>query len=180
MEGTGVHEFTLTDARGAEHSYLVQEHPAGDGCAIFYELMGLGMPTLLGLLGAALKSEELIRDVLAAMSAKSDEDAPPFDWQDLARKLGELELEKVGQEIGRALATGKAPALTRALLSKTHRDGKLLNGAAFDLAYQANYWEMVRAIFKVCQVNRFLGDFSTLPSSPLEKRPASATPLPVS
>lgn len=174
LAGTGAHTFQLTDAQGQTHDYLVTEHPAGEGVEIFYQLMGLGAPTLTGLLGAALKAEDLLGALFDALTS-SDETARQLDTSDLAKLLGDLNLEQVGQEIGRALGTGKAPALTRALLKHTHRDGQPL-AKVFDRAYQANYWELMQLIWKVCQVNRFFPDSSTL----LDSMPVKVAAAPAS
>lgn len=160
MEHTGVHQFELTDRDGISHAYLVTEHPAGEGMDIMYALLGLGAPTVLGLAGAALRSEEVLGAVMAAFSA----DAPNLGVPELVRMLAELDLSSVGLEVSRALGTGRAPELTRKVLSRTHRDGKPL-AQHLDVAYQANYAELLQAVWKVCSINRFFPVPSTSASS---------------
>lgn len=174
---TGVHQFTLTDARGREHSYVVTEHPAGEGMEVMFALLALGAPTLLGLTGAALKSEEMLGAVMQALSG--DASAPGSgDASDLARMLSDLDLEAVGRELGAALGTGRAPELTRKVLSRVHRDGKPLM-SVFDLAYQANYFELLYAIWKVCSINRFFPVPSTSSSDSSGATRAAPTLPPV-
>jgi hypothetical protein len=151
VENTGTHTFQLADARGASHDYLVMEHPAGEGMAIMYELLALGAPTVLGLASAALRSEELLRAIVEALSG----DAPALGASDLGKMLAGLDLAGIGPEIERALGTGRAPSLTRKVLAHAFRDGKPLAGTGLDLAYQANYAELLTAVWKVCSINRF-------------------------
>ena len=173
MENTGVHSFQLTDARGDPHDYLVAEHPAGDGMTILYELLGLGIPSVIGLIGAALKSEDLLGAVLDAVGGGKLE----FGAAQLSHALSEIDFSKVGPEIRIALGTGKAPALTRQILSRTHRDGKpLRDDAHFNLAFQANYGELLRLIWKVCSINRFFQGLSTSLGSSNELETPSPPP----
>lgn len=153
----GVHTFTLKDRNGADHSYLVTEHPAGDGMAVLYDLISLGAGPVLTLCGAALRSDEVLRSVVAALG----DDAPAFGVADLAKLVGGVNLDQVGTALGAALATGRGPALTRRILSRTHRDGKSLDGVGLDLAYQANYREMMTAVWKVCAINGFFPELGT-------------------
>lgn len=161
---TGVHQFVLADRDGHPHQYIVMEHPAGEGMAIMYALLGLGAPTVLGLAGAAMRSEKILAAVVQALGGDDDGEATGADTAELVRMLSELDLGSVGAELGRALATGRAPELTRQVLSRTHRDGQPL-ARDFDLAYQANYGELLAAVWKVCQINRFFPGLSTSGSS---------------
>lgn len=175
---TGVHQFQLADRDGNHHQYIVMEHPAGEGMGIMYELMGLGAPAILGLAAAALKSEKVLAMVSAALAGGEDGEVTGADVADLVRLVSELDLGSVGTELGRVLATGRAPELTRQILSRTHRDGKPLS-TTLDIAYQANYGELIAATWKVCQINRFFpglstsGSFSSAPAG-TSTRPSSA------
>jgi hypothetical protein len=159
MSTNGVHEFTLTDAQGAAHSYLVTEHPAGEGTEIVFELLGLGAPTALQLVGAALASDDFLRAVLGAMGGDGlQADATATALQQLAA----VDLGKVGAELSRSFAVGKAPvSLVRRIVANATRDGQRLS-TAFDRAYQANYWELAQLVGKVIAINRF---FPGLPTS---------------
>lgn len=173
--GTGVHEFELTDYRGQVHSYTVTEHPAGEGMELMYALLGLGAPTVLELVGATLKSEEMLRAVMAAVVG-GDGVAGLGDVADLVRMLDGIDLGDVGRELGKAFGEGKVPAgLTRKVMSRSYRDGRPLGGERggnFDLAYQANYAELLQATWKVCQINRFFPLPSTSSASAARKRVA--------
>jgi hypothetical protein len=168
--GTGVHEFELTDANGKTWKYLVQEHPAEEGMEMLFELIGLGAPTVLGGLAELFKSEDMLSGLFDAVRSmvgpESASTATSRDWSEFAQLIGQMDVGKVGREITFAVATGKAPKLVRRLLSRTHRNGKLLKeDGAFNVAYQANYWEMLAAVREVCRVNRFFPQLSTLPIS---------------
>jgi hypothetical protein len=189
--GTAIHRFTLYDHAGAEHDYLVQEHPAIEGMEVLYELLGLGAPSLLGLASAALRSQDLVGAFLG-LSRAGDEDsgadgtegvvddgggsasgsaAPSLpvtrgETDDFSKMLSKLDLSTVGQELSRALLTGRAPKLTRRLLQHVHRDGKpLRDDGHFGRAYQANYYELMQLVWKVCGINRFFPQPSTWGSS---------------
>lgn len=165
---TGIHEFELVDARGKSHRYSVTEHPAGEGMEIMFALLSMGAPTVLGLAGAAVQSERLLGMVIEAFSTESDGTPPSReDFGDLAKLAVGIDLPSVGRELGVALAGGKAPQLTRKILSRVNRDGQFLrNEAAFDMAFQANYLELLVLIFRVCSINRFFPVPGTLLDSP--------------
>lgn len=162
---TGVHQFSLADRDGVEHAYVVTEHPAGEGMEIMYALLGLGAPSLLGLAGAALRSEEILAAVADALGGGDS----TVTRTDLVKMLTGLDLGAVGAEVQRALGTGRAPELTRKVLSRTHRDGRPLS-THFDVAYQANYLELLQAVWRVCSANRFFPVPSTSASSPSESQ----------
>lgn len=175
--GPGVHQFRLADANGAEHDYLVQEHAAGDGMAIMYELLGLGAPSVLGLAGAVLKLENVVKMGLeAVMGREIVGDAGEVgsltgaDVTQLATLATDLDLSAVGIEVGKALSGGRAPKLTLSVLAKTHRDGRALVVGGkptvdFERAYQANYMELLQVVWRVCTLNRFFPLPATSPSS---------------
>lgn len=172
--GTGVHTFTLHDARGKAHSYLVYEHPPDEGMPILYELLALGAPSLMALASAALKVGDLAT-LLAALRPAGPEDADgevssgADDAKELRALLDGLDLPALGHEIQRALSMGRAPQLTRKILSKALRDGQRLSGdGEFNVAFQANYVEMLRAVWEICQINRFFPQLSMSESSPTE------------
>ena len=171
----GVHKFQLTDAKGQPHTYIVNEHPAGEGMAIMFALVGLGAPTVLGLAGAAIQSERLLGAVVDVVRGKTDDETDDDDWKDFAGMAVGLDLPSVGREVGLALATGKAPELTKKVLARTFRDGKPLL-EVFDQAYQANYFELLEAVFRVCRINQFFPVPSTSGSSESPTEAAASTP----
>ena len=160
---TGMHQFQLTDANGKSHSYVVAEHPAGEGMELMYALLGLGAPAVLGLAGAALKSSDMLGAVIRALSGG---DSGVSNTAEMGKLAADLDFASVGAEIGKALGTGRAPDLTRRILSRTHRDGRNLGAdGGIDLSYQANYAELLVAVWRVCTINRFFPVPSTSPSS---------------
>lgn len=171
MENTGVHTFELIDARGASHSYTVTEHAAGEGMEIMYALLGLGAPAVLSLAGAALKSEDMVRAIMGALGGGDGESAT--DLSSFTAMLADLDFAKVGSEVSLALGSGRAPLLTRQILKNTYRDTRRLTEAGIDLAYQANYMELLTATWKVCQINGFFPLPSTLRTSLSGQNPTS-------
>jgi len=178
VSDTGVHQFELTDRNGARHAYLVTEHPAGEGSELMFALLGLGVAPLLELAGAALKSEKILRAVVEALGG-GEEEAGLGDIADLVKLLDSIDLGSVGAEISKAFSSGKVPAdLTRRVMSRTFRDGKPMGGdrsGHFDIAYQANYAEMLQATWKVCQINGFF----PLPSTSAGSSSAARKTVPV-
>lgn len=180
MSDTGIHQFELTDAAGVAHAYLVTEHPGGEGMELMYALLGLGAPTVLGLAGAALKAEDLLRAVIGALRGEGEGESQESDWSELAGLVAGIDFGTVGLELGKALGSGQAPALTKKLVSRVYRDGKPL-ATVFDRAYQANYIELLQLVWRVCAINRFFPVPSTswgasLPGSP--KIGATSDPSP--
>lgn len=183
IAGTNMHRFTLTDRKGQVHDYMVQEHPAGEGMTLMYELVGLGAPAVLALISAALRAEDLVGTVMATLRAgasegeASEEGGPEVGTADLSRMLGKAELGAVGQDIAKALATGKAPALTRKILARTLRDQRRLSDeGVFAMAYQANYAELLMAVWKVASINGFFPVPSMSTSSSDERQGSTTSP----
>lgn len=169
--GNAIHRFTLTDYAGTAHTYLVQEHPAIEGLEVLYELLGLGAPSLLGLASAALRSQDLVGAFLGLARAEASEDGggtaiTSGETDDFSKMLAKLDLSTVGQELSKALLTGRAPKLTRRLVQYVHRDSKpMADDGHFARAYQANYYELMQLVWKVCALNRFFPQPSTWGSS---------------
>lgn len=181
--GMGVHEFSLEDADGRVHKYLLHPHPAEEGMELLFELIGIGAPTVLGGMAELFKSEDMVSGLFDAVRSMVGPEgaasaATSSDWSEFANLVGKLDVAKVGREITFAMSTGKAPKLVRRLLAKAHRDGKpLRDDGTFSVAYQANYWEMLQAVQEVCKVNRFFPQLSTSLTSLGAKKPAT-TQLP--
>lgn len=175
MSETGTHQFQLHDAAGVAHNYVVNEHPAGEGMELMYALLGLGAPAVLGLASAALRSEDMLGAVMRALSGG---DSGVADT--VGQMAADLDLTTVGVEVGKALGSGRAPDLTRRILSRTYRDGRSLGGvggSGIDLAYQANYAELLVAVWRVCTINRFFPVPSTSQSSAKGSLEAEGSPL---
>jgi len=119
--------FSLTDADGGPHDYLVALHGAVEGQGIAWRLLAAG-------------AEPLAR-LIASASGGLD-----------AAALGSL-----GADVRAAILSVGAPAMTRDILRYTSRDGApLANDAAFNAAFRGNYSEMLLAVRRVTEINRFL------------------------
>ena len=146
-------EFTLPDADGVAHRYVLLPHGATEGQRIVFQLVALGAEPLArlaqGLLtieGVSLK--RLLNDPAAL------------------KTLGEkLDVAALGGDIKRSIAS-MPDQLTAALVSRCTRDGKQLsNPSHFDTAFARNYGELARLLWEVIRVNRFLSLFATTPSA---------------
>lgn len=125
-----MHEFTLNDADGNPHSYvIVARHNITDGHRLMRRLQAL----IAGPLGGLI-------DGLAGGKGSSS--------------------GSTGPELVRALASIEDMTLVRQLLAHVSRDGVLLSGPtalkALNDAYQGNYGEMDAACYEVIKHNRFL------------------------
>lgn len=146
----GLVEFVLDDAKGNPHKYTVQLHPTNEGQEILWTIIALGGEPLASLLQgvAGPVIEGLIDGGLATA----------LDNPDLLKEaLASIDWSATGHAIARSLRTTNMPKLTRALFRFTYRDGAhLRDPGAFNVAYQANYGEMLTALGKVIGANRFL------------------------
>ncbi len=138
--------FTLTDADGGSHEYMVHAHPPRDGIEVLAKLAAMGAEPLIAFM-AAMMDDGVDSSVSAA------------------------EMAQAGRGIRDALLQQAPTVLLREILRYTFRDSKPIGkpGAAgdlaFDQAYIRNYWEMMQATWQVVQYNRFF----TLPAGFMEK-----------
>lgn len=139
--------FVLKDQKGAEHSYSVQPHPASEGTRLVLTLMGLaGEP--LGRLFQS-KAADLITQFQAGEISLD---------ADLGGLLQSVPWPAIAKDVRNAIACLDGQGLFSDILKYTMRDGKPLSqGIVFDIAYQQNYIELLRAVWKVVEVNGFLG-----------------------
>ena len=160
--GAPVHSFNLTDADGGTHAYIVAEHPGGEGMAIAFELLSLGLPTVLRLAGAAMESDTFLATAVRAVSGTSLQAGSEGDTlAELRSMLSGIDFGQAAEDVRVALGSGQAPALVRRILSRTYRDGKPLSSdASFDLAYTRNYMELLKAVWQVARINRFFPELS--------------------
>jgi len=144
--------FVLKDANGEEHAYEVILHGARAGRPIHFALMRMSARPLLEALEQVAKSGELMD---ALFSDKGDAAAALMgDPQAMIEKLN---LGGLGSKISTALASEDLENLSDLIFAHTRRDKTALSdGVVFDLAYQANYGEMLLALIKVIRLNRFL------------------------
>lgn len=152
-----MHELSLCDAQGKPHTYAIQPHPAGEGTRLVLQLMAMAAEPL----GRLLESK-LAELITKFSSGELDMDT---DVKSLAGELGDVAWSQVAGDLRRVLADVDGPALIRDLLRYTTRDGqKLAEPGAYDVAYQQNYIELLKAAAYVIQVNGFLGFTRSLAS----------------
>ena len=143
-------EFVLQDADGNDVEYSIVLHPGSEALPLVWSIVQAGAQPLGRLL------EGNLGRLLEAMTSEQD--------VELTDLIDELDL-RLGDAIGDVFsiinATG-SDKLVREILSHTYRNGvSLKQTRAFDDAYTANYAEMMEAVVKAVQVNRFLGLFRT-------------------
>lgn len=139
--------FVLKSQRGTEHSYSVQPHPASEGTRLVLTLMGLaGEP--LGRLFQSKAAELITQFQAGEVSLDSD----------LGGLLQSVPWAEVARDVRTALASVDGQQLFLDILKYTLRDNQQLSSSGvFDIAYQQNYIELLRAVWKVVEVNGFLG-----------------------
>ena len=143
------HEFRGSDVEGAEHTYTVFPHPAGEGLQILSELMAIGARGLRGALGA-VHFDDLAKGVASG------------DVGGLDAQIDETMLGVAIGEVMQAIGERDVLALAKRLLAYTQRDGVGMRGGkvdgggsgwAFDAVYAANYGELRSALVEVCRFN---------------------------
>jgi hypothetical protein len=147
-------QFVIVGADGLEHRYTVVLHDAVAGQAIMWDLVALGAEPMARLAESALKSEQVIAGLSSALASGG---AGKLLDGGAAELLGGLDLGSVGADVKRAITSMPMPKLTRDILRHTTRDEKpLANDGVFGSAYQGNYGELLRAVWEVAKINRFL------------------------
>lgn len=137
----GALQFQIKDADGNPHEYIVGRHDADQGLRICFILMGHAAGALVPLLEPLLSGKTSLASV---MGGKADD---AFEGVDLS---------KAAAEVKALLLDPSSIQLVRDIMVETTRDGKVLrNPAAFNEAYGANYGELLKALWKVVQHNRF-------------------------
>jgi hypothetical protein len=143
---TGPAEFELTDDYGNVHSYTVFKHGAKDGWRLALQLIRIiGRPLGLSLEGlTAMGVQKAMAQVGSAVSSLSSTEG----------ETG-ISLGPVGAALsGLAMELLDHPEVMASLLQHAHRDNQELGKpGVFDLAYTANYGELIMAIGKIVMVN---------------------------
>jgi hypothetical protein len=148
-------QFVIKDADGVDRHYEVTPHNAVQGQAIMWDLVALGAEPMARLASSALKSEEVVA-ALASTLAEKGGAAKLLDGG-VVELLGDIDIGAVGADLKRAIMSMPMAKLTREILRHTTREGRpLSDDTAFGLAYQANYGELLRAVWEVAKINRFL------------------------
>jgi len=121
---TGQRSFTVADDSGHEHAYTHTLHGARDGFRLLLRLSKVLGPSLGELIAAGGGME------------------------------GEVGYDRVGAAVQAAAAALLSDQeMVEQLLRHTFRDGERLDGHRFDLAYQANYGELLVAMRRVIADN---------------------------
>ena len=131
--------FTLTDSQGVGHAYSCSAHGACEGQHIMFKLLGAG-------LGA-------IAPVLTVMASRGKLSLD----SDMSELLKGVDLSPATSAVQEFLMRPDIAPMIKSILRLTTRDGvSLYNDGDFGIAYQANYSELLQAIWKVIGYNGFL------------------------
>ncbi|RAL23053.1 hypothetical protein DL240_09205 [Lujinxingia litoralis] len=152
-----MNELTIVDAKGTPHSYHIQPHPAGEGTRLVLQVMSLAAEPL----GRLLESK--LADMMNRFA--EGEFGADTELSSLGAELGDIEWHAIAGDLRRVIAEVDGTRLIRDLLKYTRRDGKALGEQGnYDLAYQQNYLEMLKAVVQVIRINGFLGFTASLAS----------------
>jgi hypothetical protein len=136
------HEFMLTDADGAVHRYEVLPHPASEGQAVLLQLLAVAAEPVGRLASSVFEGAGTVGELL---------DSEP------AKLMERVDLGRLGADVKTAILSMQMDKLGADVLRHTMRDGKKLSDrVAFDAAFTRNYFEYLRAVWEVVQINRFL------------------------
>ncbi|MFU8802623.1 MAG: hypothetical protein ACNA8W_02330 [Bradymonadaceae bacterium] len=153
--------FELKGADGAAHSYVCHPHPGGEGTALMLDLMGIAGEPLARIIES--KGAELIEKFLSGeLSFGEDGLEGAFANEDISTLIQGVEWSQLARDLRSAIALVGGAKLFMEFLKYTHRDGIQLGQAAYDIAYQQNYGELLKAVAQVVQVNGFLGFIGSL------------------
>lgn len=138
--------FTLADSKGGTHTYSIDLFGGSEGMQLAQKITALAIQPIAAALGPAM---------VAYLS-----DSRPND-QAAQSALAGVDVTALGMSCSSVL-TQLDKATVYKMLSQTNRDGKALvsqDGTPtvdFDLAYQANYLELGKALVEVAMRNGFL------------------------
>ena len=133
-----------------EHDYLCKPHRPDAGIRVAAGVAALAAEPLAALAKSAVREMDLFELV------ESDAGMPL-----VMDAIGRLDSEAIGAAFRHALDV-LDPALMRAILANTWRDGKPLSDEeVFDEAYTANFGELLKAVWKVGGFNSFFGPLGT-------------------
>lgn len=169
-------EFELYDADGNAHEYVITPHPASEALKLVWAMIRAAAQPLARVL------EGNIVQLYEAFTGEED-----ITIEALLEDL-DIDLADSAKDLFEVLFSTGEEWVTRELLNHTTRDAQPLKAGtrkgdfAFDMAYQANYGEMLEACYKSVQVNRFLSLFRTSLNSianiAIEEVEEATTPAP--
>lgn len=153
--------FTLTDDRGNSHEYYCIPHGSSKGWPLGLRLIKI-LGRALGLALGDIEANELpaaINDIKGKLAENADDAGIDLTSQesvlDIQITYGMMAKFLAGAGIGLSELAGMLlaePQLVHEILAHTTRDNKKVN-QVFEVAYQANYGELVKALFEVCKIN---------------------------
>jgi len=152
--------FTLADALGAEHQYVIEIAPASEGMSTAMTLMGLLSAPALNTLGRVLLP--VISTSLQGSKVSDMLDDPNL-LGDMLTNAQSAEWSSTGEAVGALLQSPRAHEFARSvLLKRVIRDKQSLSApGVFDAAFSANYGELWSLLIEVIDRNGFFA----LPSS---------------
>jgi len=164
------HRFTLTDADGQGHSYVLTAIEPEEGVRMMFELWGLACGPLGEAVGSAVKNAQALFDGDKSLTSVLDDPAAMTALWDVIRGVN---FGAIGQDVQRAFLRPNMDDLVRRLMHLVHRDGRpMRDRAAFSDAYKANYWELMQGVWEVIRANRFFPQLDTSLLAPTASSPA--------
>lgn len=143
-------EFTLNDRDGTPQHYIVVTHQPSEALHLTLRQTGqLGIA-----LGALLEGS---MGELAEILTES-QDLLDIDTAEIATILGAVQWSEVTAKFMELLTANDSPQFMRQMFRHTYRNGKPLHqDLNFNAAYRANYLEFYHALWRIVEVNRFVG-----------------------
>lgn len=152
-----IQRFTLKDADGNPHEYVLVRHGATRGQKIMWQLVALGVEPLAQI-GAGIVSAAEVFDKLGdLLNVAKGEGAGDPSLEAIRPMLDAVDLKQLGANIRNAILSTDMPQLTLDLVANMTRDAKGLDKAQnFDAAFQGNYVELQQAVWQSVVRNRFI------------------------
>ena len=151
-------DFTLKDAKGVDHKYMVTLHPASEGQALYWTLMSSAAEPLMSIAATIAKSPDFIAKFLDGAKDGLEKAIDQEGGLDqILTFFASLDLKSVASDLKHAVSAIDMSKFAPSLLKYTFRDKKPLeNEINFDDAYTGNYLELTAAMWKVVEANGFL------------------------
>ncbi len=145
-------EFTLTDAVGNPHDYILTLHPATAGQAVMFQLMALAAEPL----GRMLETLVGVEDFMTAIDSNLSDAVAGVGDMDLGELLTSIDWAVLGNDIRKVLGDPKCTAIVKELFRHTLRDAQPMSETMpFDIAYRGNYLEMLNVMWRIIKFNGF-------------------------
>lgn len=143
-------DFTLTDKEGNEHLYEVNPHPTKQGSLLMLQICGL-------------LSEPALQAIRLFVGEMEDGHNPGD--VDIGAILDKADFDKLGGSLRTALLALEPDDL-QMFFAHTTRDGQnLANDASYNSAFQGNWGEFMKALWKIIKANGFLDFLPIMPQT---------------